>query len=93
MQKHGIYVYPHDCTDFTTTGLVGEILPESGQAVFQEEKNGVCQVTIKIPYDQFEKWKACKVGNYLKCLVPVRMPPPLADGEYSDTVELYRVVE
>ena len=34
-----IYVYPHDCDDFSTTGLVGEIKPI--EATFTEEKNSI----------------------------------------------------
>ena len=83
----GIYVYPHDCTDFTTTGLVGDLKPL--EAIFEEEKNSISQVTIKIPYDQYKKWKACKVGNILKCKVPVRVPPVIMDDEYANSVDVY----
>ena len=83
----GIYVYPHDCTDFTTTGLVGDLKPL--EAIFEEEKNSISQVTIKIPYDQYKKWKACKVGNILKCKVPVRVPPAIMDDEYANSVDVY----
>ena len=82
-----IYVYPHDCQDFTTTGLVGDLMPL--EAVFEEEKNGISQVTIKMPYDQYKKWKACKVGNIIKCPVPVRIPPAIDDDEYANAVDVY----
>lgn len=84
----GIYVYPHDCTDFTTTGLVGDLMPL--EATFTEEKNGVSEVTIKMPYDQYKKWKACKVGNIIKCKVPVRVPPVINNDEYAGTVEVFK---
>ena len=83
----GIYVYPHDCTDFTTTGLFGDLQPI--EAVFEEEKNGISQVTIKMTYDQYSRWKACKVGNILKCPVPVRIPPAIEDDEYANAVDVY----
>lgn len=83
----GIYVYPHDCTDFTTTGMVGDLKPI--EATFTEEKNGVSEVVIKMPYDQFKKWRACKVGNIIKCKVPVRVPPVIRDDEYAGTVEVF----
>lgn len=83
----GIYVYPHDCTDFTTTGMVGDLKPI--EATFTEEKNGVSEVVIKMPYDQFKKWQACKVGNIIKCKVPVRVPPVIRDDEYAGTVEVF----
>lgn len=79
-----IYVYPHDCQDFTTTGLVGDLQPI--EATFEEEKNGISQVTITMPYDEFKKWKACKVGNIIKCEVPVRTPPVIENDEFANTV-------
>lgn len=87
-KKSGIYVYPKDCKDFSTTGLVGDLMPI--EATFREEKNGVCEVTMKLTYDQLEKWKQCKVGNYIKCLVPVRMPPVVENGQYANEVTVYK---
>ena len=82
-----IYVYPHDCQDFTDTGLVGDLRPT--EAEFTEEKNGISEVVIRMPYDQYKKWQACKVGNILRCEVPVRIPPVINDDEYSGTTEVY----
>ena len=83
-----IYVYDKDCTDFTTTGLVGDLKPIS--AIFNEEKNGISQVTLRLTYDQYERWKAAKVGNIIKCEVPVRLPPVIEDDEYANTTTKYR---
>ena len=85
-QKHSIYVYDQSCVDFTTTGLVGDLKPM--EAIFTEEKNGEAQVVIKMSYDEFERWKACKVGNILKCEVPVRMPPVIEDDEYANMTDV-----
>lgn len=87
-QKHSIFVYDQGCVDFTTTGLVGDLKPM--EAIFTEEKNGESQVVIKMSYDEFERWKACKVGNILKAEVPVRMPPVINDDEYANTVKVAR---
>ena len=87
-KNHPVYVYPKDCTDFTTTGLVGDLMPIEG--TFTEEKNGVSEVVIKMPYDQYEKWKACKVGNIIKCEVPVRVPPVIENDEYAGTVKIVK---
>lgn len=87
-QKHSIYVYDQNCIDFTTTGLVGDLKPM--EAIFTEEKNGESQVVIKMSYDEFERWKSCKVGNILKCEVPVRVPPVIEDDEYANTVTVAR---
>ena len=82
-----VYVYPHDCQDFTDTGLAGDLQPT--EAIFTEEKNGISQVTIKMPYDQYKKWQACKVGNIIKCEVPVRIPPVIQNDEYAGTVDRF----
>ena len=87
-QKHGVYVFPSDCTDFTTTGLVGDLRPT--QAVFREEKNGICEVEIHLTYDQYNRWReAAKVGNILKCEVPTRVPPVIDDDAYASEVQTY----
>ena len=67
-----VYVYSKDCEDFSTTGLVGDLMPM--EATFTEEKNGVSEVVIRMPYDKYEKWKACKTGNIIKCDVEILTP-------------------
>ena len=81
-----IYVYPSDCTDFTTTGLVGDLMPIEG--TFTEEKNGVSEIVIKMPYDEFEKWKAVQKDRIIKCEVPVRVPPVINDDEYANSTNI-----
>lgn len=85
-KRSPIYVYEDDCRDFSTTGLVGDLQPL--EATFTEEKNGECAISIKLPYDQYERWKACKIGNIIKCEVPVRVPPVIEDDEYSSSVDV-----
>lgn len=82
-----IYVYPHDCSDFTNTGLVGDLKPL--EATFTEEKNSISEVVIRMPYDEYKRWQACKVGNILKCEVPVRVPPVIEDNEYAGSTDVY----
>ena len=89
MANKPIYVFPKDCQDFTTTGLVGDLKPI--YAVFQEEKNGIEQVVLRIPYDQYDRWKAAKVGNIIKAEVPVRLPPVIGNDEYANTTKKYTV--
>jgi len=86
-QNHPVYVYPYDCMDFTTTGLVGDLKPL--EATFSEEKNGISEVTLRLSYDEFNRWKAAKVGNIIKCEVPVRVPPVISNDEYANTVSVY----
>ena len=80
----GVYIYDKKCTDFTTTGLVGDIRPI--ECVFTEEANGESQITMKLTYDQYNRWKAAKVDNIVKCEVPVRVPPVIRNDEYANTV-------
>lgn len=82
-----LYVYPHDCTDFRGTGLVGDLMPQ--EAIFNEEKNGVSEIVIKMPLDEYKKWKACEMGNIIKAEVPVRVPPVIDNDEYAGTVDVY----
>ena len=87
-ENHPVYLYQKDCSDFSTTGLVGDIRPL--EATFTEEKNGEAQVVMRIPYDEYNRWKAAKVGNYVKCEVPVRMPPVISNNGYANTVKVGR---
>lgn len=87
-ENHPVYIYAHDCTDFSTTGLVGDIRPL--EATFTEEKNGTAEVVMRIPYDEYNRWKAAKVGNLIQCEVPVRVPPVINDDEYANTVQIAR---
>lgn len=82
-----VYVYSKDCDDFSGTGLVGDLKPLS--AMFSEEKNGLCQVTIRLKYDKEGRWKSAKVGNIIRCKVPVRVPPVISNDEYANTTRKY----
>ena len=85
-KKSPIYVYESDCKDFTNSGLAGDLQPIEG--TFTEEKNGTCEITIRLPYDAYERWKKCKVGNIIKCEVPVRVPPVIQDDEYATSTQV-----
>ena len=85
-KKRSVYVYDQNCVDFSTTGLVGDLKPI--EAIFTEEKNGECQIVLKLSYDEKERWKAAKVGNLIKCEVPVRIPPVINDDEYANSTEV-----
>ena len=81
--KNGIYVYPQNCTDFSDTGLVGKVVPM--EAIFEEEKNGRSEITVRLSYDEYQRWRQFIKGNIIKCKVPVRIPPEIQDDEYSTT--------
>lgn len=86
MENHPVYIFPQDCKDFSTTGMVGDIKPL--EAIYTEEKNGEAQVVLRLSYDEYNRWKAAKVGNYIQCEVPVRVPPVITNDEYADTVDV-----
>lgn len=90
-RNHPIYVYDQNCIDFTTTGMVGDLRPI--EAIFREEKNGISEVEIRLPYDELKKWQACRVGNLLQCEVPVRVPPVMDGDGYASTVQIGAVQE
>ena len=81
-----IFVYDKDCTDFTTTGLVGDLQPI--EATFHEEKNGMSEIEIHMPYDQLRKWAQCLEGRIIKCEVPVREPPVVINDQYQSSVNV-----
>jgi len=85
-KKNPVYVYPEHCEDISTTGLVGDLKPI--YAVFREEKNGMSEIEIRLPYDKLKKWAACTKGRLIKCEVPVRVPPVIANDEYANTVQV-----
>ena len=82
-----VYVYPPDCTDFSTTGLVGDLMPL--EATYTEEKNGISEIVIKMPYDEYQKWKAVRNDCIIKAEVPVRVPPVISDDEYANSVDVF----
>lgn len=84
-----IFVYPHDCTDFSTTGLCGDLQPI--EAYYEEEKNGISQIEMTLQYDELGKWKEAKVGRYISALVPVRVVPAIENDSYSTTIQKIRV--
>ena len=85
----GIFVYPHDCTDFSTTGLCGDLQPI--EAYFEEEKNGISQIEMTLQYDELGKWKEVKVGRYIIAMVPVRVVPAIDNDSYSTTIQKIKI--
>lgn len=82
-----VYYYEHDCTDFSTTGECGDLMPV--ECLFEEQKNGLSRITMRLAYDPWRKWSYPKVGGYIKAAVPVRVPPQIVDGDYATTVARY----
>ena len=90
MQKlSGVYVFAHDDVDINTTGLVGDLMPT--KCLFTEEKNGLSQLSLTLRYDEWGKWRAVKTGNYIKALVPVRVPPKIVNNLFAEMLSTYRI--
>lgn len=80
-----VFVYAPDATDLSTTGLCGDLQPV--ECIYEEEKNGIAQVSMTLIYDALGKWKNVTVGSYIKCRVPVRVMPKIDDDAYASTVK------
>ena len=85
----GVYVYDFDDVDLDTTGRVGDLQPV--ECYFDEEKNGDSVLTMRLLYDELNKWAAVKVGSYIKAMVPVRVPPKITNNAYDREIMTYRV--
>ena len=74
---HSIYVYDSNCNDFTNFGLVGALTPTS--CIFEEEANGLSEITLEHPIDEFGRYTALRCNNIIVAEVPVRTTPEI-DG-------------
>lgn len=84
-----IYVYGSKCDDFTNFGLVGALTPTS--CVFEEEANGMSEITLEHPIDDFGRYTALITNNLLVAEVPVRTTPEIDGGKIVTSIEQYRV--
>lgn len=84
-----IYVYSADCEDFTNFGLVGALAPIS--CIFEEEANGLSEITMEHPIDSFGKHTQLACNNILMVEVPVRTTPEIDGGTIVTAVEQWTV--
>lgn len=81
-----VYVYSADCEDFTNFGLVGALTPTS--CVFEEEANGLSEITMEHPIDDWGRYTQLVTNNILMVEVPVRTTPEIdANGGIVTQVE------
>ena len=80
-----IYVYDKSCEDFTNFGLCGALTPTS--CVFEEEANGMSEITLEHPIDDFGRFNALTYDNLLVAEVPVRTTPEIDGHTIVTTVE------
>lgn len=84
-----IYVYDKACEDFTNFGLVGALTPT--ECTFEEEANGLSEITLEHPLDDFGRFTALQRDNLLIAEVPVRTTPEIQDGTIVTSVEQWTV--
>ena len=84
-----IYVYDKACEDFTNFGLVGALTPT--ECTFEEEANGLSEITLEHPLDDFGRFTALQRDNLLIAEVPVRTTPEIQNGAIVTSVEKWIV--
>lgn len=84
-----IYVYSANCEDFTNFGLVGALTPIS--CFFEEEANGMSEITMEHPIDAFGRYTQLVCNNLLMVEVPVRTTPEIDGGTIITAVEQWTV--
>lgn len=84
-----VYVYASDCEDFSNFGLVGALTPE--ECIFEEESNGMSEITLTHPLDAQGRYTALVRDNLLAVEVPVRTTPAIEDGTIITSVEQWIV--
>lgn len=84
-----IYLYESNATELDGMGLVGALTPT--ECVFSEEANGISEVTLTHPLDEWARYTQLAVGRILKIPVPVRSVPEIENGEIVTSVEYWQV--
>lgn len=84
-----IYVYSANCDDFANFGLVGALTPTS--CYFEEEANGMSEITMEHPIDGFGRHTQLACNNLLMVEVPVRTTPEINGTSIVTSVEQWTV--
>lgn len=84
-----IYVFDQNCDDFTNFGLVGALTPIS--CFFEEEANGLSEITLEHPIDAIGRYTALKCNNIIMADVPVRTTPEIDGTSIVTSVEQWTV--
>lgn len=84
-----IYVYSANCVDFTNFGLVGALTPTS--CIFEEEANGLSEITLEHPIDVLGRYTQLVTNNLLMVEVPVRTTPEIDGNNIVTSVEKWTV--
>ena len=86
-----IYLYESNATDLEGMGLVGALTPT--ECLFSEEANGLSEIRLTHPLDEWARYTQLAVGRILKAPVPVRSLPEIENGEIVSSVEYWQVKE
>lgn len=85
-----VFAYAPDAMDFDTLGLCGPLTPT--RCEFTERRNGLSQLVLEHPIDDFGRWGQLVPGVLVKADVPVRTPPEVGgDGALVTSVEKWLV--
>ena len=84
-----IYLYESNATDLEGMGLVGALTPT--ECLFSEEANGLSEIRLTHPLDEWARYTQLAVGRILKVPVPVRSLPEIENGEIVSGVEYWQV--
>ena len=84
-----IYVYTAGETNFDSMGICGALTPK--RCEFSEKRNGLSQIVMEHPIDDFGRWAMLVAGCILKVDVPVRTTPEIDGTSLVTTVEKWKV--
>jgi phage minor structural protein len=84
-----VFVYAPNATDFDTLGLCGPLTPTKCE--FDEKRNGLSQLILDHPIDDYERWKLLVPGCVFKAEVPVRTTPEIDGTTLITTTETWKV--
>jgi len=84
-----VFVYAPGADDFGTMGLCGPLLPT--RCDFRERRNGLSQLELDHPIDDYGRWAVLVPDCVLKAFVPVRTTPEIDGTTLVTTVEKWRI--
>jgi len=85
-----VYVYAPGAENFSTMGLCGALTP--ARCDFREQRNGLSQLTLDHPIDDYSRWALLAEGCVLRADVPVRNVTEIDEhGNLVTTVEKWLV--
>lgn len=84
-----IYIYEANADDFSNIGLVGALSPT--ECRHEEVANGLSEVTLVHPIDEWGRYAALIPDRILRVPVPVRTCPEIENGTVVKTFEVWTI--